>query len=135
MPFIDVSDVILDPMIAGTPFIVLRRRSDVNNFGETQDAETVRFEAFGSITPIGENSLIRDAAYATQSNTIQVITEFQLRGAGKDEQGNEFQPDVVLFEGEEYLVITLNQFAKFGAGFVVAECATQSFQTSYGTPE
>jgi galactose-6-phosphate isomerase len=135
VPFIDVSDVITDPMVAGDEFIVIRRRATVNDHGEGEDAAPLRFQAVGSITPVGDNSLVREEAYETQTNAIQVITEFALRGAGVDKQGNEFQPDQVEWDGDTYTVRVVDNYSKFGAGFVRAECVTQSLASVYTTPE
>lgn len=132
---LDMSDVILDTTVAGDPFIVLRRRSDVNDYGEGEVPPPTKFEAIGSVTPTGNNSLVREDAYETQADTIRVITQFALRGAGTDRQGNEFQPDLVLWEGVEYIVITTNEYGRGGVKFTEAECATQEFQRRFETPQ
>lgn len=131
----DLSEVILDPTVAGDSFIVLRRRTTTNDFGEGQLPPPVKFEAVGSVTPTGNNSLVREDAYQSQSDTIRVITQFALRGAGRDEEDNEFQPDQVIWEGTTYLVITTNEYGRGGTYFTEAECATQEFQRSFVTPQ
>jgi len=129
MPDIDVSDLLFDSDIAGESFIVIRRQEIVGDNGVSVltatslplpgDAPIV-----GSITPTGDNSLVRQEAYQTQANTILVITPFRLRGPSKDSGGASFQPDVVVWNGNHFVVKTLNEWTSFGAGFVEAECSS-----------
>lgn len=76
----------------------------------------------GSITPTGDNSLVREEAYEAQLESILVITPFRLRGPSKDNQGNSFQPDIVLWNGNSFVVRTLKDWTSYGAGQVEAEC-------------
>lgn len=132
---LDMSDVILDPVVSATPFLVNRRREVVNNFGESElPAPPVWLPASGGVTPLGSNALTREDAYASQANGIQIITQFQLRGAGKDERGNTFQPDIVLYEGTEYTVMVVNNWPG-GEGFVEAEAVTAEFVLGFKTTE
>lgn len=134
MPFISVTEVILDPDVAGTSFEVKRRQEVVNNFGEsTTPLGPVWLPAVGSITPVGDNSLIREDAFASQADAVLVITTFALRGVGKDEQDNVFQPDIIRWEGQEYTVMVVNQYGTAGDGFVAAECVSAEFQSSFQT--
>ncbi len=121
MPALDVSEVLNDPDIAGDAFTVLRRTQTVNNYGEGGVA-TQTLPAFGSVQPTGDNSLVREEAYQVQANSITVYTTFPLRGPGKDAQGNSYQPDVVVWQGNHYLVKVVNDWSSFGTGFVQADC-------------
>lgn len=121
MPSIDVTDLLVDPEIAGEPFIVVRRQMTVDNHGKTNIAFTVFPNVAGSITPTGDNSLVRAEAYETQANTIKVITPFRLRGVSKDVSGS-FLPDLVLWGGNHFEVKSLNDWNTFGAGFMEADC-------------
>src|ERR1700694_3507137 len=123
MPDIDVSDLLLDSDIAGEAFSVIRRQEIVGANGVPVLTQTTLPKAgdpaiVGSITPTGDNSLVRAEAYSTQSNTIKVITAFRLRGPSKDGTGKSFQPDIVLWNGNHFVVRTLNEWTSFGAGFV-----------------
>ena len=123
MPQIDVSDVLLDPVVAGEAFTVQRRIETVNNFGQsTISVET--FPAVGAITPSGDNSLVRDEAYQTNAKSIQVLTAFRLRGAAKDGAGNRYQPDLVLWKGDSFVVRMVSDYSQYGAGFVQADCVS-----------
>jgi hypothetical protein len=127
MSFIDVSDVLLDPMIAGQEFLVVRRQQTVNNFGETVIGQAV-FSALGSVTPVGANSLLREEAYQVQQKTLRVVTSARLRGVSEDVAGVQFQPDLIYWpvspSGDYFLVKVLNDYSQFGAGVVEAECAS-----------
>jgi hypothetical protein len=123
MPSIDVSDLLLDGEIAGETFTVLRRRQVVNGHGNVAIVTTVIPDVIGSITPTGDQSIVRAEAYQTQANTIKVITPFLLRGISK-EGGNSFLPDVVVWSGVNYEVKSLNDWARYGSGFMEAECVS-----------
>lgn len=123
MPEVDVTDVLLDPDVAGQSFDVVRRPELVTAAGlsTTPNARTVR-GVFGSVTPTGDNSLIRDEAYDAQAKTIDVVTQFRLRGPSATTGSSIYKPDVVLWNGDAYEVRVLEDDTQFGAGFVKAEC-------------
>lgn len=126
MPDIDVSDLLLDADIAGQIFGVIRRQETVGANGVSTVAAT-NLTAVGSITPTGDNSLLREEAFQTGAKTIKVITPFRLRGASKDAGGNSFQPDIVVWNGDNFLVRIVNDWTPFGAGFIEAECSSFDF--------
>lgn len=123
MPWIDVTDILADPMIAGEAFQVLRRHETVNSYGESTIATTT-YSANGSITPTGDNSLVREDAFQSQAKTIKVVTSFMLQGQAEDAQGNKYQPDLILWKGDYYIVRTLNDYSSYGAGMIEAECSS-----------
>lgn len=126
MPLIDVTDVLLDPEIAGETFRVIRRQETVNSLGRSVHT-LIRYWATGSVTPTGDNSLIREVAFQTQNKTIKVITTFELRGEGKDRAGNHYQPDIVVWNHDAFLVKTINDWSRYGAGMIEADCMSQDF--------
>lgn len=133
MSLIDLTDLFFDPDIAGQSFCVIRRQQTINVHGEGVDTET-RFYPIGQISPTGDNSLVREAAFQAQMDTIMVLTTFRLRAVAREvsNPGNlpvppasaTYQPDIVLFNGSHYVVQTLNEFTQFGGGFVEAECVS-----------
>ena len=123
MPLVDVSDLLFDPDIAGQSFIVLRRQETVNNFGESTPT-TAKIPAIGSVQPEGENDLIREEGQDAQSKTIIVVTAFRLRGVAKGPNNTRFKPDIVLWEGNYFEVISLKGWGDFGFGFVEATCTS-----------
>lgn len=126
MPWLDLSDVITDPFLADT-FVVVRRMQIVNGQGETVIIPMGNFGAVGVVTPTGNNSLVRAEAYESQADSIQIITMFRLRGASKDTAGINWQPDLVQWNGITYLIKTLNDFTRFGAGFIQADAIATDY--------
>lgn len=125
MPDIDVTDVLLDGDVAGELFTLVRRQTSVNaaNGQVVIVPTTIPDISAASIAPVGENSLLREEAFQTQMNAIEVITTYRLRGASKDQgSGLSYQPDLVLWQGTYYVVRVLNDWTRYGAGFVAAEC-------------
>jgi hypothetical protein len=123
MPQIDVSDIVRDPFIAGEAFTVQRRIETVDQYGQSS-VQVQTFQALGSIAPAGENSLVREEAYQTQAKSIQVITPFRLRGASKDQAGYRYQPDIVIWKGDSFIVRSISDFSQYGAGLVQADCTS-----------
>lgn len=134
MPYVDVARVLVSPMVAGQKFLVRRRVETVNEFGELVTNETV-LPAIGSVTPTGDNSLLREEAFQTQSESIRVVTRFRLRGASRDEVGNKFQPDIVVFNNQNYLVRVVSEYNQFGVGMTEAECILMNYGDSVETAE
>lgn len=121
MPEIDVSnDVLLDPFVAATRFMVVRRRSWTDINGIAQKSES-RIAALGSVISPG-NELDRQSDYQSQPAVISVITKFFLRVAALDNDGVNWQPDLVVWQGNFYLVTKLDDYSQFNSGFVSAEC-------------
>jgi hypothetical protein len=121
MPIIDVSDILLDPDIAGQQFTVLRRTENVNPFGESTWT-TAHIQAIGSVQPSGEQGLIREEGFDAQAKSIKVVTNYRLRGVAKGPSASRFKPDIILWDGNYFEVINLDSYGSFGAGFVEAEC-------------
>ena len=125
MSELDVSDLLLDPEIGGNAFQVIRRQQTVNGYGETVLTQTT-LDAVGAVYPTGDNRLQRQADFSTQADTITVVTRFRLRGASKS-GGDAYQPDIVLWNGNHYVVADINQYTNYGAGFIEAQCTATDF--------
>lgn len=123
MPLVDVTDLLIDPDIAGQSFVVLRRQETVNNFGESTHT-IARIPAIGSVQPSGDQSLIREEGFDAQANTIKVVTTFRLRGVTKGPNIARWKPDIVLWGGNYFEVISPNDWDTFGAGFIEVECTS-----------
>lgn len=127
MPQIDLSDIVLDPFIAGEAFSVIRRQQAVDNNGIMSTVNTAVPNVRGQVTPTGDNSLVREEAFQTQSKSISVITSYRLRGASKDENGVQWQPDLVLWKGDYYIVREIKDWSQYGAGLIEADCTSIDF--------
>lgn len=130
MPDIDLTDLLMDPEIAGEPFIVIRRQVTIDQHGRNVIASK-RMNAVGSLTPTSDNSLVREAAFATQAKTMMVITTFALRGPSKDRAANgqelQFMPDVVIWRGDSYEPVVISDYSRYGAGFIQADCMSVDY--------
>lgn len=123
MPQLDVTDLLFDQDLADT-FSVQRRQQAVNSWGETTTSVTVFEDLSGAVYPTGNNSLVKQAAFETQAETITVVTTFRLRGVSQDSSQQAFLPDLVLWQGNQYLVSMVNDYSQYGQGFIQAECAS-----------
>lgn len=127
MPEIDVTEVLLGADIAGTTFSVIRRREVVGDDGIAVLYQRTISGVLGSVTPTGENSLIREEAHSAQHKTIMVVTSFRLRGSSRDSLGASWQPDLVLWRGGYFIVRTVDDFSQFGVGMISADCETFNY--------
>lgn len=123
MPSIDVAALLSDPFIAGEPFAVIRRPDVVGSDGVTTIGST-QLQAVGQITPTGANSMLREEAFTSATKTIRVMTTFMLRGPSRDPTMQNFQPDLVVWRGDSYIVRTIDDFSRYGAGMIIAECSS-----------
>ncbi len=123
MPFLDVTDVLLDPMFCA-PLVVKRRVQGLVK-GRTQLQVTVVDPApVGVILPMG-GELSRGPDMQTMPRRIEIHTPFRLRSESKKADGTEdFQPDIVTFNGDDYQVVLVDDLSQYGAGFIRAEAET-----------
>ena len=117
MPSLDVSDITLAPEFSDR-FDVIRRAEAISQTGRSVTTQ-VTATAQGTIYSTGDNSLQRQADYQASKRTITVVTPYRLQ---MNSPG--FQPDWILYRGNQYVVSNIEDFSAFGAGFVVAECSS-----------
>lgn len=127
MPDIDVTDILDDPLVAGEGFWVYRRSQTVGDNGRAVLAGAW-LPAIGSVTPTGDQSLTRADAFQTQARTIDVVTTFRLRGVSRTERGVEYQPDMVFWDGDFFVVKDLSDYSRYGAGMMEAECTSVDYK-------
>lgn len=128
MPEIDVNDILTDDYIAGEGFWVYRRAEVMGTNGRSS-LEGAWLPAEGSIFPSGDNSLARQEAFSNQANAVTVVTPFRLQGVARTAAGQNYQPDLVYYEGDFYLVRDLRDWSKYGAGFMEAGCTLFNWNT------
>jgi len=133
MPELDVGELTVDPDLAGTRFIVVRRKETVNTFGE-RTSGIERFYPTGQVTPTGNNSLTREEAYQFGAKSIQVITRFLLHHIATDRGRVRYDPDIVIWRGDSFVVKSIDDYSEFGAGMIVAECASIDYVDQAPTP-
>lgn len=132
MPLIDVSLVLRDPNLIDSLWIH-RRTEVVNNFG-ISTTTTELLSAYGIAYPATDNDLKRFPDLQIQGKSIVVITQFMLRGESQL-QGSEFQPDVVVWNGNNFVVKALEDYSLYGRGFVFAICASMDLVDAYPIPQ
>jgi hypothetical protein len=117
MATLDVSDI---PICAefSDRFDVLRRPETVSEFGRSVTSQ-VTASAVGTIYPTGDNSLVRQADFEISRKTLTCVTPYRLQQAAPG-----FQPDLVLYRGNQYVVSAVEDYSQYGAGFVVAQLSS-----------
>lgn len=122
MPLLDMSTVLDDPNIIDT-FAVLRRTEVVNNFGVSAVTAVSTPGVYGVVYPSNENDLKRFPDLQVQAKALTVITRFALRGES-EASGSEFQPDVVVWNGDNFVVRALEDWSNYASGFILAICTS-----------
>jgi hypothetical protein len=128
MPWIDNTVLTLDPTFC-TDFTVIRRTQVVDAGGIASVGATTELPAYGAVVPRSGNALVREEAFQAQAKTCEVITGFKLHGTSvQPSDGTQWYPDLVLWGGDVYVVRVLQDYSQMGAGVVVAECISISYQ-------
>lgn len=118
MAFLDVSDVLLDPDFADE-FAVKRRSEIIDLHGRSNTQDQIIPNLFGIITAASPSDLDRREDYQNMSRSLTIVCQFSLRG-----ETTNFQPDIVVWRGSEYLVKHVDAYPQFGKGFYQAECSS-----------
>lgn len=120
MALLDVSDVLLDPDF--TDFFSVRRRFEkVDIQGRSQIHERIFPNLVGVITAGSPSDLDRQENYQNMSRSLTIVCQFPLRG-----ETTNYQPDVVVWKGSNYLVKHVDLYPQFGKGFYQAECSSMN---------
>lgn len=115
MPFLDVSDVLADPLFADT-LTLYRTTETVGSNGRTSVTQaTSTFSAV--VTSANGKELERLPEADRVKGGIIVHTVTRLVNGG----GN-LAPDEILYLGDRYTVVSLNDYSRYGVGFVAALC-------------
>lgn len=118
MPLLDVSDILLDPDFADLALTVTRSAQTIGDNGRAVVSQ--RAQRFGGVVTQDAGTVFErfpDAARITGS--IIIHTTFKLRVAGPD-----YDADIVTdADGQRYTVNAIKNYARYGAGFVVALCS------------
>lgn len=113
MSQMDVTAALLDPYIADR-FTVKRRAETISDKGRTQMA-TTNLLAVGVIASAGPNDLMRLDDSQRMGRVLSVVTRFRLIGPAPGKQ-----PDIISWQGDDYIVITVDPYPQYGQGFVQA---------------
>lgn len=126
MPFLDVTDVLLDPDFCDYTLVCTRNTQTVDADGfATNVSQDIPFN--GVVTVDRSLEAKRMAAGQFIGGAILVVTQFRLT------QGKSgLDADVVLYNGRHYRVTFVDPYTSYGAGFVQAHCELMEFNG--GTP-
>lgn len=126
MPFLDVTDVLLDPDFCDYTLVCTRNTQTVDADGfATNVSQDIPFN--GVVTVDRSLEAKRMAAGQSIGGAILVVTQFRLT------QGKSgLDADVVLYNGRHYRVTFADPYTSYGAGFVQAHCELMEFNG--GTP-
>lgn len=124
MPDIDVSDLLLDPDFAEA--LTIQRRAQTLLKGRASVSPvTISPAPYGVVIPQNDAPMLRGPDQQTLPQLIQVHTQFRLRGPSKDPAtGDAYQPDLIIWQGTTFVVNKVQNFSRFGAGFIQADCSS-----------
>jgi hypothetical protein len=120
-PMVDVSRVLTNPRFLDS-FDVYRRQQIVNNFGETKVSVQIVSGVRGVVYPASLNELNRRPESQMATKSIEVITRFAIRGESQTIDKIEFQPDILHWNGDSYLVVHVEDYSNYARGFVKVTC-------------
>ena len=116
MPYLDVDEVLLDPTIADT-FSVVRTMQTTGRFGMVVETKTVIPNVWGIVTTANPNDLYREESFEYFSRSLNIVTQYRLQG-----QRQGYEPDIVIWHGNQFVVGTFDPYPQFGNGFYEAIC-------------
>jgi galactose-6-phosphate isomerase len=119
MATLDVSDIPICTEFSDR-FDVVRRPEVISQSGRSVTTQ-VTATAYGTVYPTGDNSLVRQADYELGRKTLTCVTPYRLQQAAPG-----YQPDVVLYRGNQFVVSSVEDFSQYGAGFVAAQLSSIS---------
>ncbi len=116
MPFLDVSDIVLDPDFVTLDLSCARNTQTVGESGLAANAvETIDFS--GVVTSDKGDVLERGAAGERVTGSILIHSRCKLQDGGAG-----FAADIVTWNGRRYTVVKVNNYSTYGRGFYAATC-------------
>ncbi|WP_312058773.1 head-tail adaptor [Pantoea septica] len=127
MPFLDVTDVLLDPDFADYSLVCHRQiqTMDDDNF-PTNTSQAIPFS--GVVTVDRSLEARRMASGQNISGAILIVTQFRLtQGQPAGAGAPRLDADIVTYNGRNYRVTFVDPYTSYGAGFVQAHCELVEF--------
>lgn len=118
---LDVLDAILDPMFCER-ILVTRRIQSIDNTGRTViNTEQLNPVAVVTIGSPEKMAMTTDVEIA--KNVITVHSTIRLYDPSTNSYSNvNYQPDLVSYNGNKYLVTKSYNWSRYGNGFFMSEC-------------
>ncbi|SRR5258708_11405473 len=124
MPDIDVTDVLDDPMFCEL-LTIQRRQETVNAKGRaTTNVVVIDPAPIGVVQPVSDQPLQRGPDQQNLPRLLEVHTPFRLRSASRQGTGEQYQPDRIVWNGDTYVVNKVQDYSRYGAGWVQADCSS-----------
>lgn len=125
MPALDVSDITLDPDFAEA-LTLYRREQVISSKGRvTPTLVLVTPTPYGVVLAQDDLPLQRGPDQQNLPQLLEVHTPFRIRSATKDPAtGKIYQPDVLVWNGDNFLCTRTYNFSHFGRGFIRAVFAS-----------
>lgn len=121
MPDIDVSDILLDPdFTENFGITVLRRQEIIDTHGRVSVRTATYENVTASVIPIADTPMIRGPEQQHLPQLIEVHTTFRLQGIAPG-----YQPDIVIWNNTQFVVNKVQNWSRYGGGFVQADCSSQ----------
>lgn len=115
MPDLDVWDDLLDPLIADTFTVTRRAQSTDPTTGRVVITTTQLGPFMGTVVPAARLEMGTDEQHAPKR--ISVTSSFALQGVVAG-----YFPDQVIWAGDVYKVVEVENYQRFGTGFTQATC-------------
>lgn len=125
MPALDVSDLILDPDFCEV-LTIYRREQVMDSLGRATVTPVLIAPApYGVVEPQDDQPLQRGPEQQNLPQLLEVHTQFRLRSASLDPATSKlYQPDVIVWNGDQFLVNRVINWSKYGRGFIRAACSS-----------
>lgn len=127
MPFLDVTEVLLDPDFCDYSLVCTRKTQSVDADGfATNTDQDMPFN--GVVTVDRSLEAKRMAAGQNISGAILIVTQFRLtQGQQASAGAPALDADLVTYNGRQYRVTFVDPYTSYGAGFVQAHCELVDF--------
>lgn len=117
---LDVRVALCNPYLLDQ-FSVSRRTQGFDGFGQVVINAQLIPGIRGIVYPEGANDLARRPEADVTAKTIIVITRFALQGEAET-TGTNVKPDILIWNGDSFLVTHVEDYSNFAAGFVKCRC-------------
>ena len=121
MPWLNPTLALTNPRFC-EQFTITRRQEIVNSYGETTTVNSTLLATGVVNITFGSNELERGPDEQHQGKSISITTKFRLYGEVVG-----YQPDLITWHGDTFLVTKIEDYLGFGAGFVQAEARSIDF--------
>ncbi|WP_448952134.1 hypothetical protein [Labrys neptuniae] len=119
MPLLDVSDILNDPAFADT-FTVIRPQVTIDNHGRGS-ANPAQIPQSGVVTAKSGINLNRTPEGQIVYGSITIHTQFRL-----------VEGDMLYWNGSRYTVAGVDDYSRYGGGFIAASCELLPLNRSAG---